>query len=373
MKLSLVLATMFTSMVVHAELALTEKLEIGLQSLYNGQLSPTDLHAKVDRALATKAKYKSIVDAFDVESVKWKNVDVNQMELEFPSPIQKDNSKGNTVFGYIYFPNVPMGCDFKFPATLLVHHVDDKITPQQMVGLQAARMAKGIVMVIVLPEYGKRKNSKDPNASPFNGNLDDFKEDLFQSLVDIRASYEVLKRVQNVDMSRVQVAGLSLGGALAATMAGFDPVFDRYLIGVGGGDYGSMMTSYNHGREAGGAIKWALQNVKAWKADAVRDATDDLDAFTWAANIGAKKVQFISAKEDEIFPLETNVNKLAAIYRQSGSEVRIDVHPGMHVPDHKAVGVKTALKIYWSVAKNIFGFVGDSQAAVMDMCAAQYR
>lgn len=375
---SLVLVSLLSVSAFANDLELNQKLEKGLQSLYSGQLNAEQLRFKVERARATRQEYDRLVQGFDPSTIKWKKIDANEIEFEFPSPIQRPDSKANTVYGYVYSPNVPLGCNFKFPGTLLVHHVDDKISPQQLIGMQTAKMAKGVVMVIVLPEYGKRKNApivdpKNPPA-PFNGNLQDFRNDLFQSLVDLRVSYQILKSIENVDQNQMLIGGLSLGGALTATLAGFDPVFDRYLIGVGGGDYGAIMTSYNKpGLSAGGAIKWALQNVGHWKTEEVRNALDDMDAFTWSYNIGAKKVHFLSAQDDEIFPLETNVKKLADIYRQSGSDVKVNVHAGMHVPDHKKIGVKTALKVYYAVGKQIFGFLGDSQAAAMDMCASQYR
>jgi dienelactone hydrolase len=352
---------------------LRSDLSQGLQALFNNSLTEKQIAEKIEKTLATKEKYQKLISGFNPNSVTWKKSKMNLTEFEFKSPLQVPGSKSNKVYGYLYTPDVPGGCDFKFPATLLVQHVADDLGPQKTMALQAARQANGISMIIFLPEYGPRKNGTDPKAPPFNGNLSDFKRDIFQSLVDLRVSYEILKRAPYVDVNQMQIGGLSLGAALTATMAGFDPVFDKYLIGLGGGDYGAIMTSYNHRDDARGAIRWALQNVKSWKAEEVREALYDVDAFTWAYNIRNKDITVLAAQNDEIFNYENNVMKLVSIYEKNGNKVRVKTHQGEHVPDHKEMGIGSALKVYWKVLTTILGFIGESQSASLSICAAQYN
>lgn len=355
---------------------LAKDLALGLQVLFNNSLSEEQVQEKITKTLETKSNYQKLVAGFDPSdpsTVKWKKAKMNLQEFEFQSPVQNPGSKANTVYGYLYTPDVHPGCDFKFPGTLLVQHVDDDIGPQKTMALEAARLGNGVSMIIFLPEYGPRKNGSDPTAPPFNGKLADFKRDIFQSLVDLRVSYEILKRAQYVDPNQMQIGGLSLGAALTATMAGFDPVFNKYLIGLGGGDYGAVMTSYNNRDDAKGAIAWALKKVKHWKAEDVREALFDLDAFTWAYNIRNRDITIIAAKDDEIFNYENNVMKLATIYEKNGNKVRIKSHDGEHVPDKKELGLGGALKVYWKVLTTILGFIGESQSANLASCKAQFN
>ena len=145
------------------------------------------------------------------------------------------------------------------------------------------------------------------------------------------------------------------------------------MIGLGGGDYGAIMTSYNNGKEAGGAIKWALQNVKQWTPDKVRDALFDVDAFTWAYNIKNKDILMMAAKQDEIFNYENNVLKLKSIFESNGNRIRFKDHDGEHVPDHKELGKIKAIKIYWRVLSTIFDFIGETKTAEVQSCNMQYK
>ena len=353
---------------------LKSDLAQGLQALFNNTLTEKQVNEKVAKTLETKAQYEKLVAGFDPSTVKWKKSKLGTIsEFEFQSPMQTPGSKANTVYGYLYTPDVSPGCDFKFPGTLLVQHVDDDIGPQKSMALEAARLGNGVSMIIYLPEYGPRKNGGDPKAPPFNGNLNDFKRDLLQSMVDLRVSYEILKRAQFVNPKQLQIGGLSLGAALTATMAGFDPVFNRYLIGLGGGDYGAVMTSYNDRNDTSGAIAWALQKVKQWKAEEVREALYDIDAFTWAYNIRNRDITVLAAKNDEIFNYDNNVMKLAAIYEKNGNKVQIKTHDGQHVPSKKELGLGGALKVYWNVLTTILGFIGESQSANLAACKAQFN
>lgn len=355
---------------------LKSDLALGLQALYNNSLSEPQISEKIEKTLATKANYENLVAGFNPAAVKWKTVKGGAyQEFEFQSPVQAPGSKSNTVYGFLYTPDVMGDCvqKYKFPGTLIVHHVAEDFSEERKMAEMAIQSYKGIVMIIYLPDYGPRKTGSDLKASPFNGNIADFKRGIFQSLVDLRVSYEILKRVPMVDQNQMQLGGLSLGAALTATLAGYDPIFQKYMIGLGGGDYGAIMTSYNDGKEPGGAIKWALENVKDWTHDQARDELFDIDAFTWAYNIKDKEILMMAAKQDEIFNYENNVMKLKSIYESNGNRIRFKDHDGKHVPDHKELGKLKTIKIYWSVLTTIFGFLGKTKAAEVQSCNMQYK
>lgn len=348
----------------------------GLQALYDNKLSEIEVQDKIVKTLETKDKYEQLVSGFNPATVKWKPAKFGKpQEFQFPSPVQVEGSKSNTVFGFLYVPEMRGDCaqQYKFPGTLIVHHVAEDFSEERKMAEMATLAYKGVVMIIYLPEYGPRKDDADAKTSPFNGKISDFKRGIFQSLVDLRVSFEVLKRVPSVDTNQMQIGGLSLGGALTATLAGYDPVFDKYMIGLGGGDYGSIMTSYNNRKEAGGAIKWALQNVKHWTHEQVRDQLFDLDAFTWSHNLKNKDILMMAAKQDEIFNYENNVLKLKSIYESNGSRIHFKDHDGEHVPDHKELGKMKTIKIYWRILSSIYDFIGESKTAEVQSCNQQYK
>ena len=207
-------------------------LALGLQALYSNTLSETQVQDKIVKTLETKAQYEKLIAGFNPTAVKWKKKKFNEpQEFEFASPIQVEGSKSNIVYGFLYTPDVTAECaqKYKFPGTLIVHHVAEDFSEERKMAEMAVRAYKGVVLIIYLPEYGPRKDGSDSKTSPFNGNIADFKRGIFQSLVDLRVSYEVLKRVPMVDPNQMQIGGLSLGAALTATLAGYDPVFQKNI------------------------------------------------------------------------------------------------------------------------------------------------
>jgi hypothetical protein len=93
----------------------------------------------------------------------------------------------------------------------------------------------------------------------------------------------------------------------------------------------------------------------------------------WSRQIGRKDVQFISGEQDELFNLDRNVKKLVDAYQNSGSDVRLTLHPGPHIPSPESLGWKVALKTYWNFASQIMAFLGESRAGEHENCSSQYR
>ncbi len=361
---------------------LQQQVRKGIDLLYSNQIATdqcTETHScpeninkeiLVEQALKFKENYDQILSNYQFKDLTWKKQNdqfVNFKEFQFSSPIQKENSPANTVYGYVYTPPMPEGCQVKFPATLLVHHVANDISDEQLFASMATKMNKGVVMIIYLPEYGPRK--KNQQAPPFAADINEFKNSLLQSLVDIRVAGELLKTLDHVDQKQIQVGGLSLGALLTAISAGIDPFFDRYLLGLGGGDLANAMTLDKN--KAKGIIKDALANIN-WNVDFARKEMSSFDALTWAYTVKNKKITILNAENDELVDKNKSILKLTNAYKENGSNTVLQYeHKGSHVPDAKELGKKEAIFSYLKVIYRVFGFLGDNKSAEINQCRQQ--
>jgi hypothetical protein len=325
----------------------------------------------VQHALNFKQTYDQIISNYKIKNLVWtkpKKRYEQMSQFQFESPMQKEGSPANTVYGYLYKPDIPDDCNVRLPATLLVHHVANDVSDEQLFASLASKMNKGITMVIYLPEYGPRKKNK--NDAPFSNDMNEFKSSLLQSLTDIRIAGEILKTVEGVDTKKIQIGGLSLGALLTTVFAGIDPFFDNYLIGLGGGDLANSMTMDKN--KAIGVIRQALTNID-WNKDETRKAFSDFDALTWAYTVKNKNFIFLSADDDELVDKDKSVRKLISAYKENGNMVKHFEHKGRHVPDIKTLGYTGTAKAYLKVLYRVFSFLGDNRSVEIEQCKNKYN
>lgn len=160
--------------------------------------------------------------------LKKKKINAFTQKVSFQSPIQNPNDPANVVEGFLFLPRPGSECLKNGPirATVLIHHVADKVDEEKMFASWAAQSGQGAVLLIYLPGYGPRK--KAGSQHPFPDDLQEFKQRLFQSLLDIRIAGEYLKRETKSHQSQMQLGGISLGGITTALSSGFDPYFTNY-------------------------------------------------------------------------------------------------------------------------------------------------
>ena len=127
--------------------------------------------------------------------------------------------------------------------------------------------------------------------------------------------------------------------------AGIDPVFDRYLTLVGGGDLANVMSyKYRHPEDTGSETARALKDVQ-WSTDEARYFLSQFDAITWAHQIKNKKITMINAVDDELLDKEISIEKLFNIYKKNNPQATlIEYVGGGHVVDFFKIGFKKSFK-----------------------------
>lgn len=361
-----------------SDIELRQAVRQGVDLLYQG-LVPTsecvagetcpdsvDSEKIVDEALALRNQYNQVIQNYQLTDLKWTRM--NNLEtvykFQFSSPIQKPGARSNMVYGYLYKPNLPFGCENTFPGTLLVHHVANDISDEQRMAEFATQAYRGVIMVIYLPNYGPRKEIA--GSSYFAGNVLEFKEMLFQSLVDLRIAGEILAHDSMVDQNDLRIGGLSLGAILAAASAGLDHFFHHYFIGLGGGDLAGILSSDKS--KLSGVIRDSLQNIN-WNTDEARRQLAPFDALTWAYTVKEKNFVILNALGDEIINHKNSFEKLVQAYQTNETNnIKTYIHDGRHVPEQKILGLKKMITTYLKVLYRAIQFFGQNQSAEVQQC-----
>lgn len=227
--------------------------------------------------------------------------------LTYPSPVKTSVEQNNTVPADYYLPD---GAEAgpKRPAVIVLHILNGNYELERM--LCAALASRGIPAVMFkLPYYGERAIPGGRGGLTRQPAL--FVEALPQGIQDCRRTIDVLAARPEVDPQKIGVAGISLGGIVAATAAGSDPRVRRAALILAGGD---LLTVVHHCREARDLSRF-LQGLPAAERDAMEKAIAGVDPLRHAAGLkdraAAGRVLMVNASEDDVIP-RACAEKLAA-------------------------------------------------------------
>lgn len=316
-----------------------------------------------------RAQYDELTKNYEFKDLEWKTIDKYTRSFTLSSPLQRENSKNNKIYGFLYTPEIDSQCSqVKFPATLFLHHVDRKIDAEMKAALEAAKNDRGITMLIYLPGYGPRAESESsPLLAP---DIQEFKTNLLQSLTDIHVSSLILKDIPQVDSNRIQLGGLSLGAIIAALYLGYDSrIFSNYLIGLGGGDLARVLTLDKKTKTTEN-VRVALQNID-WNVDEARSILAPLDPLTWVKNVHNKRITIINNRNDELVDHVMGFKKFVDNLDRS-NKVKIVQNEGSHVPSREELGLFKGLMTYFSIKGELTSFLGPQKSIDLQRCRDPY-
>ncbi len=218
--------------------------------------------------------------------------------LTYPSPVKTPVEQNNTVPADYYLPDGAEGGP-KRPAVIVLHILNGNYELERM--LCAALASRGIpAAMFKLPYYGERAMVGGRDKLARNPAL--FVEALPQGIQDCRRTIDLLASRPEVDPQKVGVAGISLGGIVAATAAGSDPRVCRTALVLAGGD---LLAVIHHCREAR-ELSQFLQKLPPEERDRVEKAVGSVDPLRYAAGLkdraGAGRVLMVNATEDDVIP-----------------------------------------------------------------------
>jgi dienelactone hydrolase len=222
-------------------------------------------------------------------------------KLRFPSPIETPDIENNLVHAE-YFE--PLGSGLKRPGVVVLHILGADFPLSRYL---AARMAqRGIAALFVkLPYYGERRPpSQGTTAKRFlSPDIERTVRSMRQAVHDVRRAACWLAARPGVDPDRLGVAGISLGGIVAALAAAVDPAISEGAFLLAGGDLSTILWMMPEGAPYRAA--W-LESGRT-RQD-LKLLTDPFDPLTYADRLAGKRLLFIAGKVDEVVPPASTVH-----------------------------------------------------------------
>ena len=153
--------------------------------------------------------------------------------LSYPSPTVSPVAQNNTVPADYYVPNhVPAG-GRQYPAVICLHILDGNEPLTELVCSVLA--SRGVpALSFKLPYYGPRGLPQGPRVLADDPKM--FVSAIVQAGEDIRRTIDLLASRPEINPERIGIAGISLGGIIAATAAGAEPRLCRAGLILAGGD-----------------------------------------------------------------------------------------------------------------------------------------
>jgi len=219
---------------------------------------------------------------------------VKVIDLHYASPL------GGRVPAYLILP--PGGG--KHPGVVFLHpgQGDRSTFVDEAVGL--AR--RGIVSLTIGAPF-TRPEIKQRERTVFDPDVD--RQDQLQTVIDLRAAFDLLAGRPEVDAARLAYVGHSLGATVGGTLAGVDKRPVAYVLMAG---YPALTRAYRYGSSSTGLV--FQEFLTPAQQDAYAKALDPLDAVHWIGHAAPAKILFQWARRDEyISPVD------AALYVQAAS------------------------------------------------------
>ena len=211
--------------------------------------------------------------------------------VRFPSPLPSGVAENDTVHAEYFRPTGPG----RRPAVVVLHILGADFALSRYL---AARLAdRGVAALFVkLPYYGERR----PNGSNQRFLSDDIERSMNamrQGVGDVRRATAWLASRPEVDPSRLGVAGISLGGIVAALASAVDPTLDRAALILAGGGLDRILW------EMPEAARFRDRWVASGRTFADLHAlTERWDPLTYADRLVGKQILMIAGTVDEVIP-----------------------------------------------------------------------
>ena len=226
----------------------------------------------------------------------------------FASPVVTKLPQNNVVPAEYYLPDgIEQGAP-KRPAVICMHILDGDFVLARMTCSMLA--SHGIpAMMIKLPYYEERGLPDGVKALAADPSL--FVGALSQGFADVRRAVDLLASRPEVDPQRIGIAGISLGGIVAATAGGIEPRFRRVMLVLAGGDLHRII---HHASETE-TLSRQIKKLPAEQRARLEKAIDAVDPLRHAPGLRQRarqgRVLMVNAAEDELIPRPCT-EKLAA-------------------------------------------------------------
>lgn len=216
-------------------------------------------------------------------------------DLRFPSPLRSPDPENNVVPCELYL--VP-GRE-KRPAAVVLHILDGKFRVARLISQYLA--GRGIhALLLKMAYYGPRRPKDPKRFKRLSEDLPTLLSGVRQTVLDIRRAAFLLSRMPQVDPRRISIAGVSLGGFLAALASGVDGGFHRTGIILAGGRLEKVFTS--DAREARSLKRYLL--ARGLTGSKLARLLAPIEPCNFASRIPRGSILMVNADADPVVPPE---------------------------------------------------------------------
>lgn len=320
-------------------------IEAGLRALYKDKISENELKNQLDKSSAFQSL---IYNTLNSQIAKNKMLPVKTTEkrlsgnfvkettVEIPSLIQRQgNHASNKIVARIYeVSNQRAFCDYKYPTTIMLHHILNEVELiEDVAKVQSSGLLgqPAIVVVIHMPHYGQRRQG---NEEFLTSDLAAFRKNMAQLILDVHVLKNYLESRKNIDPTNLSLSGISLGAVMGLTVGAFDQSFSRYGFLVGGVDMANILMNRVRTRPSS-EVAEALKGTRA-EEPYLRDELAAVDSMTWLHRIKNKRMFLISASRDDIVDYKNSVEPMVESLKKQNNEIDHKVNDDEHSPTGSA-------------------------------------
>ncbi len=211
--------------------------------------------------------------------------------VRFPSPVESPDPVNNTVRAEYFRPKV----EGRRPGVVVLHILGADFALSRYL---AARLAeRGVAALFVqLPYYGERR-PPGTDRRFLSADVERSMLAMRQGICDVRRAAAWLASREEVDPSRIGVAGISLGGIIGSVATAVDPAITSVAPVLAGGDLANVL--WEMPESARYRKRWT--DLGRTKADLVA-LTAPFDPLTHADRLRGKRVLMVAGSVDEVIP-----------------------------------------------------------------------
>ncbi|MDA0659730.1 MAG: prolyl oligopeptidase family serine peptidase [Planctomycetota bacterium] len=248
---------------------------------------------------------------FSVQSTPSQDSDYDAL-IRFPSPIATGDPLNDQVV-LEWYPARKCAPGVALPALVVVHESGSGMKVGRLFA-QNLRSDNLHTFLVHLPHYGRRRledQPKDPSK---------FVEVLRQGVADVRRARDAVAALPDIDPQRIGLQGTSLGGFVAATVAGLDRGYSRIFVTLAGGNLYDILQS--GGQDAAKVRQMLAEN--GYTGQRLEEAIRVVEPLRLAHRIDPAKMWMFSAKQDRVVPLKNALELARAARLTEDHHIQVD-------------------------------------------------
>jgi dienelactone hydrolase len=210
--------------------------------------------------------------------------------VRFPSPVSTGSEVNDEVALEWYAARDADENLLRAPAIVVVHESGRSMPVGRAIaaGLRALKLH---AFLIQLPGYGVRRTDQEVQAG-------DIVPVLRQAIADVRRARDAVAVLPGVDPAVIGLQGTSLGGFVAATVAGLDRGYDRTFILLAGGNLHEVI---EQGARDSAKLRERLK-AAGIEGDKLRTLTRVVEPLRLAHRIDPHSTWLYSGRLDDVVP-----------------------------------------------------------------------